>query len=82
MQPRRLEDSKNPKKRITGVVLAALLAVAAAASLAELRTVSAATGVRDLAVAAPESVGVSAQRLRRIDEAMKRAVDESGLPAS
>ena len=73
MQLRRLEDTKN---RITGFVLAALLTVAAVASLAELRTVSAATGVRDLAAAPPESVGVSAQRLRRIDEAMKRAVDE------
>ncbi len=73
MQPRRLEVTK---KKISGFVLAALLAVAAVASLAELRTVSAATAVRDLAVAPPESVGVSAQRLRRIDEAMKRAVDE------
>jgi CubicO group peptidase (beta-lactamase class C family) len=73
MQPRRLEDAK---KKIAGFVLAALLAVAAVASLSELRTVSAATGVRDLAVAPPESVGVSAQRLRRIDEAMKRAIDD------
>ena len=73
MQPRRLEGAK---KKITGFVLAALLAVAAVTSLAELRTVSAATAVRDLAAATPESVGVSAQRLRRIDDAMKKAVDE------
>src|SRR5215203_233631 len=73
MQPRRLEGAKT---KISGLVLTALLAVAAAASLTELRTVSAATAVRDLASAAPESVGVSSQRLRRIDEAMKRAVDE------
>jgi len=73
MQSRRLEDAK---KKITGFVLAALLAVAAVASLSELRTVSAATSVRDLAAATPESVGVSSQRLRRIDDAMKRAVDE------
>ena len=69
MQPRRLEDAK---KKITGFVLAALLAVAAVTSLSELRTVSAATAVRDLAAATPESVGVSAQRLRRIDDAMKK----------
>ena len=73
MQRRRLEGAK---KKITGFVLAALLAVAAVTSLAELRTVSAATAVRDLAAATPESVGVSAQRLRRIDDAMKKAVDE------
>src|SRR5262245_49229605 len=73
MQPRRFE---NATKKVTGFVLAALLAVAAVASLSELRTVSAATSVRDLAAATPESVGVSSQRLRRIDEAMKRAVDE------
>src|SRR5688500_9771006 len=76
MQPRRLEDAK---KKIVGILLASLLAVAAVASLAELRTVSAATGVRDLAVAPPESVGVSPQRLRRIDEAMKRTVDEKRI---
>jgi CubicO group peptidase (beta-lactamase class C family) len=72
MQRRRLEDAK---KKITGFVLAALLAVAAVTSLSELRTVSAATAVRDLAAAMPESVGVSAQRLRRIDDAMKKEVD-------
>jgi CubicO group peptidase (beta-lactamase class C family) len=32
--------------------------------------------VRDLATATPESVGVSSERLRRIDAAMKRAVDD------
>src|SRR5262245_2821271 len=73
MQPRRFE---NATKRMTGFVLAALLAVGAVASLSELRTVPAATSVRDLAAATPESVGVSSQRLRRIDDAMKRAVDE------
>src|SRR4051812_5569826 len=31
---------------------------------------------RDLAVAAPESVGISSERLRRIDAAMARLVDE------
>ena len=73
MQLRRLEDAK---KKITGFVLAALLAVAAVASLSELRTVSAATAVRDLAAATPESVGVSAERLRRIDDGHEEGVDD------
>jgi CubicO group peptidase (beta-lactamase class C family) len=76
MQPRGLEVAK---KKVTGFVLAALFSLAAAASLAELRTASAATAVRDLAVASPDSVGVSAQRLRRIDDAMKRTVDEKRI---
>jgi CubicO group peptidase (beta-lactamase class C family) len=33
-------------------------------------------GARDLAMAPPESVGISAERLRRIDAAMARLVDE------
>jgi CubicO group peptidase (beta-lactamase class C family) len=33
-------------------------------------------GPRDLAVAAPESVGVSSERLKRIDASMKRLVDD------
>src|SRR5262245_12891768 len=45
-------------------VLAALLFVTAPAS-----------SPRDLAMATPESVGVSGERLRRIDAAMKRVVD-------
>jgi CubicO group peptidase (beta-lactamase class C family) len=47
--------------------------------VAEFRGVSAAEGVRDLAAAPPESVGVSTQRLRRIDEGMKRLVDEKRI---
>jgi len=41
-----------------------------------------AKGSRDLAMASPESVGISAERLRRLDPAMNRIVDEkqvSGL---
>jgi CubicO group peptidase (beta-lactamase class C family) len=74
---RTFADSKI--KPLTAFVLAALLALAAATSLAELRGVSAAEGDRDLAVAAPETVGVSTQRLRRIEEAMKRTVDEKRI---
>jgi CubicO group peptidase (beta-lactamase class C family) len=36
-------------------------------------------GVRDLAPAAPESVGVSSERLRRLDAGMKRVVDEKRI---
>ena len=64
------------RKRITGFVLATLLALFAAASVAEFRGVSAAEGVRDLATAPAESVGVSTERLRRLDEGMKRLVDD------
>ncbi len=38
--------------------------------------VSAAAGERDLAVAAPESVGISSERLKRIDAGMKKFVDD------
>jgi len=38
--------------------------------------VGAAKVVRDLAQVAPETVGISSERLRRIDSAMKRLVDE------
>jgi CubicO group peptidase (beta-lactamase class C family) len=61
---------------MTGFVLATLLALLAATSVAEYRGVSAAEGVRDLATAPAESVGVSTERLRRIDEGMKRLVDD------
>jgi CubicO group peptidase (beta-lactamase class C family) len=43
--------------------------VASAAKVAETRT-------RDLAPASPESVGMSAERLHRLDSAMKRLVDD------
>ena len=41
--------------------------------------VAAAEGVRDLAVSAPESVGVSSDRLKRLDAAMKRMVDSGKI---
>ena len=43
---------------------------------------AAAQPVRDLAVATPESVGVSSERLERLDAAMKKVVDDSSSPAS
>src|SRR5688572_16901135 len=67
------------RKRMTGFVLATLLALLAATSVAEYRGVSAAEGVRDLATAPAESVGVSTERLRRIDEGMKRLVDDKRI---
>jgi CubicO group peptidase (beta-lactamase class C family) len=75
MKPRRLQDAK----KATRWVLGALLGVLAAVSLAEFRAVSAADVVRDLAAAPAESVGVSTPRLRRIDEAMKRTVDDKRI---
>src|SRR5262245_16079650 len=67
-----------------GLITAAGLAPLALSSSAQEMRRSAAVGARaadkaaarDLAAAAPESVGLSAQRLRRLDEAMKRLVDE------
>ena len=60
-----------------------LIALSAVAPLAQ----TAATGrlkavekpVRDLAVAPPESVGISPERLRRLDQAMKSLVDEKRI---
>jgi CubicO group peptidase (beta-lactamase class C family) len=45
-------------------------------ALCTLAPVAAEKPVRDLAVASPESVGISSDRLRRIDAAMKRLVDD------
>src|SRR5579885_758108 len=57
-----------------------LVALFAAASLVPHRTLSAAkvaeAHLRDLAPAAPESVGISSERLSRLDAAMKQFVDE------
>jgi CubicO group peptidase (beta-lactamase class C family) len=67
--------------RLIVVALAALwLAPLALAPIAQSNhTAGSAAGgmrVRDLAVAAPESVGVSAERVHRIETAMKRLVDD------
>ncbi len=43
------------------------------------RDIHATDAIRDLAIARPESVGVSSGRLRRLDEGMKRLVDEGRL---
>jgi CubicO group peptidase (beta-lactamase class C family) len=37
------------------------------------------TGARDLAIAAPESVGISSERLRRLDAGMKQVVDQKRI---
>ena len=66
--------------RMIIVVLVAIVAFAhaPAAQVAHPATPARAGGkaVRDLALAAPDSVGVSADRLKRLDAAMKRLVDE------
>ncbi|HZT78124.1 MAG TPA: serine hydrolase domain-containing protein [Vicinamibacterales bacterium] len=56
------------------VPVLALAAIVAAAPLA--RTAAPGTPLRDLAAAAPESVGVSSERLHRLDAAMKKIVDD------
>jgi CubicO group peptidase (beta-lactamase class C family) len=62
--------------RFVSVLVAVLVAVAGAAAQ---RHATAPDTARDLAVVAPESVGVSPARLRRLDEGMKRLVDEGRL---
>jgi CubicO group peptidase (beta-lactamase class C family) len=59
------------------VLAALLLAPLALAPRAQSRHAPApAASVRDLAIAAPESVGISSERVKRIDAAMKRLVDD------
>ena len=41
--------------------------------------VTAAEGVRDLAMATPESVGISSDRLKRLDAAMKKMIDSGKI---
>jgi CubicO group peptidase (beta-lactamase class C family) len=72
MQPRRHEGTKNTSILIFVFVLAL-------AGAGQLHTRAASGTGRDLAVAAPESVGVSSERLRRLDAAMKRVVDEKRI---
>jgi CubicO group peptidase (beta-lactamase class C family) len=71
--------TRDGSKKIVWVVLAAMIATAGAVGVSPSTAVAAAEGVRDLAVAQPDSVGVSSQRLRRIDETMKRFVDEKRI---
>jgi CubicO group peptidase (beta-lactamase class C family) len=63
------------------VIVVALAAILAAAIVVEMRPPAAAAAetARDLAAAPPESVGVSSERLRRLDAAMKRMVDDGRL---
>jgi CubicO group peptidase (beta-lactamase class C family) len=64
------------------VLLAVTLAAASLYLLdapVPVRAVAAAEPVRDLATAPPESVGTSTERLRRIDEAMRRIVDDKRI---
>ncbi len=63
--------------RVLTVGLIALWAVAPLAQTATAgRTKTVEKAVRDLSMAAPESVGISSERLRRIDPAMKALVDQ------
>ena len=60
-------------------LLALLVAVGVFAAADERRALVAAEKSRDLAIAPPESVGVSADRVRRIDAVMKKMVDDGQL---
>jgi CubicO group peptidase (beta-lactamase class C family) len=60
---------------ITALVAFSLTALA----VAPRPVVTAAEAVRDLAVATPESVGMSSERLKRLDAAMKKLVDSGKL---
>ena len=67
------------------VAMAALVPLAGApsgqtpagAALEKKTIATRAAGARDLALVPPESVGISSERLRRLDTAMKRLVDEN-----
>jgi CubicO group peptidase (beta-lactamase class C family) len=60
-------------------VLAVMLLLGAPIVASTGRGIHAAETVRDLAIAPPESVGVSSERLRRLDAGMKQMVDEGRL---
>ena len=65
--------------RVSSTLLAVGLAAAATITVSRAPVVSALERVRDLASAPPESVGLSPDRLRRLDATMKRMVDEGRL---
>ena len=67
------------RTRLKVSLLALLVAVGVFAAADERRALVAAEKSRDLAIAPPESVGVSADRVRRIDAVMKKMVDEGQL---
>ena len=56
-----------------GLVVACVSLIALAGAPRSVVTV--AEGVRDLAMATPESVGISSDRLKRLDASMKKMVD-------
>ena len=56
-----------------------LLAVVVVSALHTFPTAAAGEGVRDLGVAKRESVGVSSERLKRLDAGFKRFVDDQRM---
>jgi CubicO group peptidase (beta-lactamase class C family) len=62
--------------RHAGSFVIGLAALAISAPLALTPSAAANGSARDLAIAAPDSVGVSADRLRRLDAAMKKLADD------
>jgi CubicO group peptidase (beta-lactamase class C family) len=65
-------------KQLSRLAILALTSILAV-TFAPLRPTAAGPSVRDLAAAPPESVGVSSERLRRLDAAIKRVVDEKRI---
>src|SRR5262245_16735266 len=65
-----------PAFALLAVLIAAPLAIGLGARTAP---VAADPKLRDLGSAAPESVGISSERLKRIEAAMKRTVDEKRI---
>jgi len=65
--------------RLLAVVLALAGVPLAITAVGRVAPVTAAENGRDLAKATPESVGLSSERLRRLDAGMKRFVDEGRL---
>src|SRR6266566_7962042 len=65
----------SPRVAVLPIVAAGLLVPTVRATA----PIAAAESVRDMAPATPESVGFSAERVRRIDAKMKQLVDENRL---
>jgi CubicO group peptidase (beta-lactamase class C family) len=68
---------RTPAIGLVGILLAAPLVIGIVAQSP--RVIAPDAKARDLATATPESVGVSTERLRRLDAAMKRVVDEKQI---
>ena len=76
-QPWAVSQAESVRTRIRNVML--LLAVVVVSALQTFPTAAAGEGPRDLAIAKPESMGVSSERLKRLDAGFKRFVDDQRM---